>query len=494
MRNRGLTEEDIETIEQIMALRREAEIYYRIPDSQTRAAILDTIHHDRAGRPSKFVVEGAKVVCTSMMKVKTDGDGNVYTDGDGNAEQTTSGSLMTKLDNATRGARVSEIMSQLSEPLGGYSPGELMGMSFGEVVGGRIENPSSSDIVNAVGHSDNYLLKRYTMNSAILLDHLDIEFYPLFGQEPGEGVDMTNPDDRREAARDKADEIADYRREADEADEEENEEENEEEEDMCDECMFSDDGKCKPYIEREMWLDRDDDVKAAGVSTLLKDNAYMFCHHGQGILYIEQSGQHHPDVIMKKAGIEWLPVPEYFDSTDSFFGEINRERYQITQIIMHHTGEYVHNSAHPHHGGVWCANNIPTGGYNELILRDGRVQILHAPRTAVNGVEWTSRVVEDENRNPILDEHGNPQANFEGRPENSTAYHISLVGLGPDHAEGADFTDIQRRAFVARVRYWMSELGIPLERVRGHSQIGDGNPGCPGIDMDHVRTSEEWLG
>jgi len=55
----------------------------------------------------------------------------------------------------------SRFIPELSEQLGGHSVEGLMGMSLGEIVGGRIENPSPSDIVNAVGHSDDYLLKRY---------------------------------------------------------------------------------------------------------------------------------------------------------------------------------------------------------------------------------------------------------------------------------------------------------------------------------------------
>jgi len=46
-----------------------------------------------------------------------------------------------------------------------------------------------------------------------------------------------------------------------------------------------------------MWQDADEYVKMSGggvgSDTLLKSSAYMFCHHGQGILYIEESDQHH---------------------------------------------------------------------------------------------------------------------------------------------------------------------------------------------------------
>ena len=56
---------------------------------------------------------------------------------------------------------------------------------------------------------------------------------------------------------------------------------------------------------------------------------------------------------------------------------------------MHHTGEAVHNN------GYWPAFNrpfgddtpgdgyIPTGGYHELILRNGRVQIINTPEAIV---------------------------------------------------------------------------------------------------------------
>ena len=63
-------------------------------------------------------------------------------------------------------------------------------------------------------------------------------------------------------------------------------------------CKYSKDNKCLPRIEDLMWKDTDGYVRLAtgqqiaGSETLLKNDAYMFCHRGQGILYIESSGQH----------------------------------------------------------------------------------------------------------------------------------------------------------------------------------------------------------
>ena len=74
------------------------------------------------------------------------------------------------------------------------------------------------------------------------------------------------------------------------------------------------------------------------------------------------------------------------------------------------------------------------------------------------------------------------------RHNNNAAYQISLVGNGPN-VSGVEFPDEQKLALISRVRYWMNELGIPLEMVKGHYEIEPHV--CPGVDMDDVRNN--WL-
>jgi len=204
-----------------------------------------------------------------MMKVKTDGDGN--------AEKTTSGSLMTKLDNETREARISDIMSQLSEQLGGHSVEGLMGMSLGEIVGGRVENPGFLDIINAVGGVDDYLYQRYVINSAILLDHLDIRFSPHFGEdeeeESTEEMFASTGLTQGGGAVTKAGLAFAIQKTLDDDDEE-----------WGEACEYSACGNCRPVIEYRMWqglernADGGADVSVAGGRTLLM-NIHMRIIH-----------------------------------------------------------------------------------------------------------------------------------------------------------------------------------------------------------------------
>lgn len=91
-----------------------------------------------------------------------------------------------------------------------------------------------------------------------------------------------------------------------------------------------------------------------------------------------------------------------------------------------------------------------TGGYHEIILRDGTVQLCYDPHEITNGV-----------------------ANM-----NTLCYHICLVGNG-------SFTKEQERAWDERVAYNMKRLGISINNVKGHGELQSTT--CPGIDMNTVR-------
>ncbi|MFD2704250.1 peptidoglycan recognition protein family protein [Salibacterium lacus] len=93
-----------------------------------------------------------------------------------------------------------------------------------------------------------------------------------------------------------------------------------------------------------------------------------------------------------------------------------------------------------------------TGGYHEVILRDGTVQVCYRPTMVTNGVG------------------GN----------NSYTYHICLVGNG-------SFTDAQEKAWDERARYAMERFDLDISDIRGHNEMPDTATSCPGIDMEKVR-------
>ena len=124
---------------------------------------------------------------------------------------------------------------------------------------------------------------------------------------------------------------------------------------------------------------------------------------------------------------------------------------RITHIARHHSAttsgswETFWPYWRDHHG--WG-----TGGYHEIILRDGSVQLCYDPKEITNGV-----------------------AN-----QNSYIYHICVVGNG-------SFTQAQEATFSERCRLAMERLNIPVERVLGHREFPGASTTCPGINMDVVR-------
>jgi len=240
----------------------------------------------------------------------------------------------------------------------------------------------------------------------------------------------------------------------------------------------------------------------ASIDTLLEKDAYMFCHHGQGILYIENSGQHLPGVGFEP---EIEDLREYYANDPRNF---NRYISQIETIIRHHTAcpndELGSNEEDAQVSRV--AESIFSGsdwddgilGYHELILRDGTVQILHDTEMYTKGVE---------------------RGDLSTRTNNRVAYHISLVGIGPMYPntgqriigseeqregypltthhiwDGHPFTTAQELAFRARVlhniEYFNSKgANITIDDVKGHLDVEPAGVPCPGMSMAEVR---DWI-
>src|SRR5690625_706929 len=93
-----------------------------------------------------------------------------------------------------------------------------------------------------------------------------------------------------------------------------------------------------------------------------------------------------------------------------------------------------------------------TGGYHEVILRDGTVQLCYDSNVVTNGVFG----------------------------HNQTTYHICLVGNG-------DFTDAQEKAFDERAKKAVQKFGLSVNDILGHQEFHGASTDCPGIDMDKVR-------
>lgn len=94
-----------------------------------------------------------------------------------------------------------------------------------------------------------------------------------------------------------------------------------------------------------------------------------------------------------------------------------------------------------------------TGGYHEIILRNGDVQLCYDPIEVTNGI-----------------------ANH-----NTSTYHICVVGNG-------SFTDAQEKTFDERSKIAMNRFGLPASDVLGHNEFSGTSTSCPGINMTLVRT------
>lgn len=93
-----------------------------------------------------------------------------------------------------------------------------------------------------------------------------------------------------------------------------------------------------------------------------------------------------------------------------------------------------------------------TGGYHEIILRDGSVQLCYDPHEITNGV-----------------------AN-----NNTGTFHICVVGNG-------QFTEAQERTFYERCTMHLARFNLPISAVKGHREFPGQSTACPGIDMNLVR-------
>lgn len=129
-----------------------------------------------------------------------------------------------------------------------------------------------------------------------------------------------------------------------------------------------------------------------------------------------------------------------------------RRESQIRNIARHHSG--------PPGIGSWESfwrfwrddRGWGTGGYHEIILRDGSVQLCYDPHEITNGVGG----------------------------HNTHTYHICVVGNG-------SFTAAQEVAFRERCKLAMARFSLPVSAVWGHNEFPGTSTACPGINMNDVR-------
>jgi len=130
-----------------------------------------------------------------------------------------------------------------------------------------------------------------------------------------------------------------------------------------------------------------------------------------------------------------------------------RYQNQIRRIGIHHSATADGNMrAFENH---WRSLGWRNGGYHEIILRNGDVELCYVPTTVANGV-------------------GN---------HNLDTYHICIVG-------SSSFTAAQERTLIQRIRHNMSRFSVPVERVLGHREFpGHASNICPGRNMNSLRQS-----
>ncbi|WP_209020044.1 N-acetylmuramoyl-L-alanine amidase [Jeotgalibacillus proteolyticus] len=133
------------------------------------------------------------------------------------------------------------------------------------------------------------------------------------------------------------------------------------------------------------------------------------------------------------------------------FSNNRRSISRVTHIARHHSateqGNFDSFMDHWRRVRGWG-----TGGYHEIILRDGTVQRCYDYDQITNGV-----------------------ANY-----NPNIYNICLVGNG-------SFTAAQEKAFEERAENARKVFGLSASRVIGHNEFSGTNTSCPGINMNTVR-------
>ncbi|GAF14177.1 hypothetical protein JCM19046_4150 [Bacillus sp. JCM 19046] len=130
----------------------------------------------------------------------------------------------------------------------------------------------------------------------------------------------------------------------------------------------------------------------------------------------------------------------------------------ITTIVRHHSAT-AQGDFWSFWNNRWKDLGWQTGGYAEIILRDGSVQLCYDPDMVTNGASGA----------------------------NGYSYHICLVGNG-------SFTTLQEQVWEERAAFNMARFNIDVDQVKGHGEMPNQATACPGINMTQVRDRLRTIG
>lgn len=126
------------------------------------------------------------------------------------------------------------------------------------------------------------------------------------------------------------------------------------------------------------------------------------------------------------------------------------KRSQVNSVALHHSATDGGNVFK--FENYWKSKGWNTGGYHEVVLRNGDVQLCYDADVVTNGV------------------YGH----------NQTTYHICYVGNG-------DPTDAQLKTLHDRIHKALDRHDLGVNDVLGHKEFSGASTACPGIDMDDFR-------
>lgn len=132
-----------------------------------------------------------------------------------------------------------------------------------------------------------------------------------------------------------------------------------------------------------------------------------------------------------------------------------RAMNQITRIAIHHSASV--NGSQMIFENHWRNLGWRNGGYSEIILPNGDVEICYAPTVVTNGVMG----------------------------HNLDTYNICVVGNF--RINGAQPSATQMRSLLERIRFNASRFNVASHRVLGHNEFPNNPTICPGQDMNNLR-------
>jgi len=324
MSNRfGLNDEtEIDIATAIQSLEERERLSDEVVDAkreEVRQAIFDAAHNQDA--PRRYVVEGARVVCTSMLDYEDDGRSEsrmrklTEEERESNLAKIEDRINMCLVENSTPLPPDRQIQRAKGSPRITPSAPRIHRPGTGIPLANtrfNINDVSDLEIPDFIHPADRNVVA--WIQSRRLLDHLDIKFSPLFGEHLV-GEDEAYPESNEENSMTdqiggaivsagllnaqvlgatagangvtKAGVMAESKLAKAKAFLKSQ---------PRGRCKIA--GDCKPEIEDLMWQGIEENEDKAGLVSVgrykafLTNSAYMFCTHGQGILYLTDCGQH----------------------------------------------------------------------------------------------------------------------------------------------------------------------------------------------------------